>query len=67
MEPLGKNFTFQIDWDTTLRRVQRVRPPQVDQVMRTCPNCGSALQDRKCKIFCPNPQCGYYMSCGDYY
>jgi hypothetical protein len=23
------------------------------------------LEQRKCKLFCP--QCGYYMSCADYY
>jgi len=35
--------------------------------MMTCPNCGSALAQRKCKLYCPHPQCGYYLSCSDYY
>jgi hypothetical protein len=33
---------------------------------RTCPNCGAPLLERKCKLICPNAQCGYYMSCSDF-
>jgi len=35
--------------------------------MRTCPNCGSEVAERKCKLFCPDPRCGYFLSCADYY
>lgn len=35
--------------------------------MLVCPNCGSCLSERKCKLLCPNPLCGYYLSCSDYY
>jgi len=38
-----------------------------DEVMRTCLNCGKRLEERKCKLFCPDPRCGYYLSCADYY
>jgi hypothetical protein len=34
---------------------------------RVCPNCGAALSERKCKLLCPDPACGYYMSCSDFY
>jgi hypothetical protein len=34
---------------------------------RICPNCGAALLERKCKLLCPDPACGYYMSCSDFY
>lgn len=35
--------------------------------LRTCPNCGAALEERACKLHCPRPACGYYASCSDYY
>ncbi|MEM7052698.1 MAG: hypothetical protein AAF604_23745 [Acidobacteriota bacterium] len=38
-----------------------------DLVMRTCPICGKELAERKCKLFCPDPVCGYFLSCADYY
>jgi predicted HNH restriction endonuclease len=38
-----------------------------EELMRTCPNCGKTLHERKCKLFCPDPRCGYYLSCSDYY
>jgi len=34
---------------------------------RVCPNCGADLIERKCKLLCPDPTCGYYMSCSDFY
>lgn len=37
------------------------------EVMRTCPICGKPLAERKCKLFCPDPVCGYYLSCADFY
>jgi hypothetical protein len=44
------------------------RTPGADrEPSRTCPNCGSALLEQKCKLLCPNRECGYYMSCSDFY
>lgn len=34
---------------------------------RVCPTCGAELLERKCKLLCPEPACGYYMSCSDFY
>jgi hypothetical protein len=34
-------------------------------VMRTCANCGTAMEERKCKLICHG--CGYFLSCSDYY
>jgi hypothetical protein len=44
-----------------------VLPEVVDpaELMRTCANCGSAMQERKCKLICHG--CGYFLSCSDYY
>lgn len=41
-------------------------PEPVDPsvVILTCPNCGAALDERKCKLICG---CGYFLSCSDYY
>ncbi len=36
-----------------------------DEPMLYCPVCSKRLLERKCKLYCP--QCGYYMSCADYY
>jgi hypothetical protein len=33
-------------------------------VVRTCANCGAAMDERKCKLIC---RCGYFLSCSDYY
>jgi len=35
------------------------------ELMRTCANCGSAMEERKCKLICVS--CGYFLSCSDYY
>ena len=40
-------------------------PVRVQEPMLYCPVCSRRLAERKCKLFCE--QCGYYMSCADYY
>ena len=39
-------------------------PDDPAAVILTCPNCGAALNERKCKLIC---RCGYFLSCSDYY
>jgi hypothetical protein len=41
--------------------------PATEEAIRTCPNCGRSLEERRCKLFCPDPRCGYFLSCADYY
>ena len=36
-----------------------------EEAMLYCPICSTRLDSRRCKLFCT--QCGYYMSCADYY
>jgi hypothetical protein len=37
-----------------------------ERVLKTCPNCGAELIDRKCKLLCLTPGCGYFLSCSDF-
>lgn len=39
--------------------------PDPGRLMRTCANCGSEMEERKCKLICHG--CGYFLSCSDYY
>ena len=40
-------------------------PDRQEDPSQFCPQCGLKLQPDHCKLRCP--QCGYYMSCSDYY
>jgi hypothetical protein len=37
----------------------------VEHHCQICPNCAHRLTGHGCKLVCT--QCGYYMSCADYY
>ncbi|MDR3699313.1 MAG: hypothetical protein P4L56_06730 [Candidatus Sulfopaludibacter sp.] len=44
---------------------QPAAPKDEEEPMLFCPVCSMRLAGLKCKLVCP--QCGYYMSCADYY
>ena len=39
--------------------------PPIDHHCQVCPNCSHRLTGHHCKLVCTN--CGYYLSCADYY
>jgi hypothetical protein len=40
------------------------RRPEEDPILY-CPVCSTRLKPRQCKLICE--ECGYYLSCSDYY
>jgi hypothetical protein len=39
--------------------------PPIDHHCQVCPTCSHRLTGHHCKLICTN--CGYYLSCADYY
>jgi len=40
--------------------------PVATPPVRLCPNCGGLLRERSCKLSCPTPGCGFFLSCADF-
>lgn len=38
----------------------------LEQLVRTCPVCGSDLTEYRCRLRCNAPRCAYFASCNDY-
>jgi hypothetical protein len=58
--------------ETTARKSHSggpLRPTREDPLRpeRVCSNCSASLIERKCKLLRPDPACGYYMYCSDFY
>lgn len=60
--------TLDLDLEVALVMLEEGEPPTADTdpgaLVRTCANCGAAMDERKCKLIC---RCGYFLSCSDYY
>ena len=56
-----------MDGDKSLDQKSEGAQPKPDETepMLYCPVCSTRLTGLKCKLVCP--QCGYFMSCADYY
>jgi len=49
----------------SVKPVPESEPKSADEPMLYCPVCSTRLVQHQCKLVCP--QCGYYLSCADYY
>ncbi len=43
----------------------QIEASQIDHHCQICPTCSHRLTGHHCKLVCTN--CGYYLSCADYY
>jgi ribosomal protein S27AE len=58
---------FDLDFATNISHPGAVEGDwtPVDHHSQICPNCADRLVGHHCKLVCN--QCGYYLSCADYY
>jgi len=66
MRLLGLHYNgFAVDHTPEASLSEQAKAASENEPMLYCPVCSRRLTERKCKLFCE--QCGYYMSCADYY
>jgi hypothetical protein len=62
--PTGLDPDFIADISQKVAACPAAEQP-VDHHCQVCPNCSQRLTGHHCKLVCT--QCGYYLSCADYY
>jgi methionyl-tRNA synthetase len=63
---LGLHYNgFAVDLTPESSLSEQTKESSDQEPMLYCPVCSRRLTERKCKLLCE--QCGYYMSCADYY
>jgi hypothetical protein len=59
------NRSANVDRFALAADVDRTTPATSEDPSRYCPVCSRRLESKRCKLICT--ECGYYMSCADYY
>jgi hypothetical protein len=59
------NRSANVDRVAVAADVDRTTVSRSEDASRYCPVCSRRLESKRCKLICP--ECGYYMSCADYY
>jgi len=63
MNVAGREATKETRGPRETRRRPDTEPARAERV---CPNCGASLREFRCKLLCPDRECGYTMSCSDF-
>ena len=63
--PAALNPDFAAEISQSAEAVRTLARDLVPHHCQICPTCGYRLEGHHCKLVCN--QCGYYLSCADYY